>query len=227
MPPPATTTVGVSLSPWEKPLFYYGVIGLFFFSIVMTHYEQKSLGKELKRKAPFSFGTRPSSLTTNNVPKSCPSLRYARLTCPLWNPDIAGGGVGVDYRVRWIFNHQHVQDREKSCRTVNYLFREFHPRIGFGANVFMVLVSGLYVALYSNRILLPEPEITFPYSNCTEQNWECYFEPLSRCTVNDTNEILATDGGVYGSQHLNASHRILRGKKVKMQKKAREKLIFP
>jgi hypothetical protein len=215
MPSPATTA-GATLSPWKKTLFYYGVVGLLFFSIGLTHYEQKSLGKELKRRAPFSFGTRPSSwTTTNNVHKSCPSLRYARLTCPLWNPDIAGGGVGVDYRVRWISNHQNVQNQENTCRTVNYLFREFHPRIGFGANVFMVLVSGLYVALYSNRVLLPEPEIPFPYSNCTGQGWECYFEPLSRCTVNDTNEILTANGGVYGSQYLNASHRILRGKKVR------------
>jgi hypothetical protein len=63
--------------------------------------------------------------------------------------------------------------------------------------------------------LLPEPEIPFLYSNCTEQNWECYFEPLSRCTVSDAEEILTVSGGVYGTQYLNTSHQVLRGKKVR------------
>ena len=77
----------------------------------------------------------------------------------------------------------------------------------------MVIVSSMYAALYSNRVFLLEPESPFRYANCTDQSWECYFQPLSRCTVNDTIEVAETLGHGYGSDLTNASARVLRKSK--------------
>ena len=144
----------------------------------------------------------------------CQALQYAKLTCPSWDPDFEDGGEGVDYRVRWIDNHQNARNDNRSCQNSNYFFRAFHGQIGFGANVYMVVQSSLYIALYSNRIFLLEPEVPFLYGGCKDHNWECYFQPLSRCTAGDAEAIVAGTGSEYGDQHLNASHKVLRASKV-------------
>jgi hypothetical protein len=71
--------------------------------------------------------------------------------------------------------------------------------------------------LYSDRIFLLNDNVPFRYANCSSdsasssmlQTWECYFMPLSRCTLRDAERI-----GLYGEDYLNASHRVLKADKV-------------
>ena len=169
------------------------------------------------------LGTSLSSLrldVESSFGRKCQALQYADLTCPTWDPDSEDGGPEVDYRVRWIDNHQNARNGNRSCQNSNYLFRPFQrDGIGFGANVYLVVQSSLYIALYSDRIFLFEPEVPFGYGGCTEQNWECYFQPLSRCKTEDAEAIVAANGGEYGEDHLNPSHKVLRASKVRRRKR--------
>jgi hypothetical protein len=149
--------------------------------------------------------------------RQCPALKYATITCPTWDDQQDDGGSDVDYRVRWIYDHQNP--RESSCEDVNYLFRSHLDYIGFGGDIYLVLASALYLALYSDRIFLLNNNVAFRYANCssgpdttTIQTWECYFMPLSRCTIQDAEQI-----GQYGEDYLNASHRVLKADKVVCQ----------
>jgi hypothetical protein len=149
--------------------------------------------------------------------RQCPALRYATITCPTWDDQQDDGGSDVDYRVRWIYNHQNPK---YSCEDVNYLFRSHLNYIGFGGDIYLVLASALYLALYSDRIFLLNDNVPFRYANCSSapgstmlQTWECYFMPLSRCTIRDAERI-----GQFGEDYLNASHRVLKADKVVCQR---------
>jgi hypothetical protein len=145
----------------------------------------------------------------------CPALQYATITCPTWDVHQDDGGVDVDYRVRWIYNNQNPRGR--SCEDVNYLFRSHLDYIGFGGDIYLVLASALYLAMYSDRIFLLNDNVPFRYANCSSdpasstmlQTWECYFLPLSRCSIRDAERI-----GRYGEDYLNTSHRVLKADKV-------------
>jgi len=125
--------------------------------------------------------------------QACPALRYAHVNCPVWNNSHDDGGPGVDYRVRWV----HKNQNPPNCSQANYLIRGFTHWIGFGANVALTVESTMYIALYSHRIMLLDPNTPFRHSHCEEKTWECYFQPLSHCTIADAEAIVKSRGGVY------------------------------
>jgi len=141
---------------------------------------------------------------------TCPSLQYANVRCPVWDSNHHDGGPGVDYRVRWIHHHQNPLN----CSQANYFIRPMIDWIGFGANVMMSVESGMYISLYSDRILLLDPDSRFRYASCEKQTWDCYFEPLSNCTVGDAEAIVASRGGEYDTRLTNPDDRVLRPSRV-------------
>jgi hypothetical protein len=142
--------------------------------------------------------------------ETCPSMRYARFNCPIWDPEEPDGGSGVDARVRWVHAHQNPRD----CGSANYLIRALNPRIGFGANIKLTVESTMYIALYTNRTFLLDPDFKFRYANCSSRDWSCYFEPLSNCTVDDAEAIVGANGGEYGTHLRRMDHRVIRTQKV-------------
>jgi hypothetical protein len=139
-------------------------------------------------------------------PAQCASLKYATMTCPTWDPTKPDGGQDVDFRVRWMHKHQHPAD----CRAANYLIKPLSLHCGFGANMQLTFMSGLYVTMYANRIFLLDPIIPFRYANCEKREWSCYFEPLSSCTLEDADQILNVTGLGYQTMLLDPEHRVLR-----------------
>jgi len=66
---------------------------------------------------------------------------------------------------------------------------------GFGASLYAGTAAGfISAAVPFDRVFLITPG-SFPSGKCggEEKGWECYFEPLSRCTYEDTNAIIAQD----------------------------------
>ena len=144
---------------------------------------------------------------------TCPALAHAKITCPTWDPAQEDGGPDADLRVRWIARHQNARGR--GCDEVNYLFRSHHDFIGFGAGVYLNLVSSLYMALYSDRVFLLDDATPFRYADCEPQTWECYFLPLSRCTTADVEASIESGRRSYGGDFLNPSDHVIRASKVR------------
>ena len=152
--------------------------------------------------------------------RACAALQHAKITCPAWDPAQEDGGVDVDLRVRWI--HRHQNPSSKSCDEVNYLFRSHNDYIGFGADVYLMMVSTLYMALYSDRVFLVDGNVPFRYADCEPQSWQCYFLPLSRCTIADVEASVKNGRRAYGGDFLNASHHVIRASKVCGGKETRD-----
>lgn len=144
------------------------------------------------------------------APAQCASARYEKMTCPSWDPAVPDGGPDVDYRLRWMYQHQHPQN----CSEENYLIRALTPRIGFGANMVLTMESSMYMAMYTNRIFLLDPDRPFRYADCQDKQWDCYFQPLSNCTIRDAEEITRQRGGRYDQVVHDPAHRVIRCERV-------------
>lgn len=84
---------------------------------------------------------------------------------------------------RHIYNHQHPAN----CNSSRFLIitRQWHGGLGstIHINAFMLLR-----ALQTGRILIESNDIKWGLTNpssCSQQNWSCYFAPLTNCTLPD------------------------------------------
>jgi len=134
----------------------------------------------------------------------CPSMKYAKVTCPRWDNTKPDGGDDVDYRVRWIYENQHP----KNCSSANYILRGFQER-SFGCNFDWVIVSSLVLTLRSNRVFVIDTQEPFWQAGCPTKDWDCYYEPISNCTVKDVEGVVQAEGGKYGSEWVDPSHRVV------------------
>lgn len=158
----------------------------------------------LRAESKNAYGDGTNRASSAAVKPTCPALDHAKITCPMWDPAQKNGGPDVDARVRWIHRHQNPPASSQGCDELNYLFRAHHEYIGFGADVYLVMVSTLYMALYSDRIFLVDNNVPFRYADCEPQTWQCYFLPLSRCTIADVEASVEAGRRSYGSDYLNA-----------------------
>jgi hypothetical protein len=159
------------------------------------------------------LATKDEGYTRKGGEEMCPSMRYARFNCPVWDPEEPDGGSGVDARVRWVQAHQNPRD----CGSANYLIRGLVPIIGFGANIKLTVESTMYIALYTNRIFLLDTDLPFRYANCSSRDWSCYFEPLSKCTTADADAVVKSEGYHYGQFLMEKDHRVIRTYRVSVR----------
>jgi len=160
---------------------------------------------------------RPQDVNTtgdsNSNTNACPALQYATVNCPVWDSEAKDGGTGVDYRVKWI----HQKQNPENCSDANFLIRALVPRIGFGANVMLSVESTMYVSNYADRIFLLDPTVPFRFASCEKKTWDCYFEPLSHCTIEDAEAIVASRGGEYDTMLFQPEHRVIRTQSVSQE----------
>lgn len=62
------------------------------------------------------------------------------------------------------------------------------------------------------RIFLLDPTVPFKFATCENKTWDCYFEPLSNCTIQDAEMIAAKHG--YGQMMMKKEDQVLRPVKV-------------
>lgn len=80
-----------------------------------------------------------------------------------------------------IYKHQHPKD----CRTAKFLVVEKEFESGLGSTI-NAKASMFLFALSVGRVLIDHPDIVWGMTNpktCTEQDWSCYFAPLTNCTL--------------------------------------------
>lgn len=160
----------------------------------------------------FSLYLVPSSSRCNETFRNPPEFIDRHSSYSLWpgliSPHSLKYGqslLGMEPALRKVWYHQHPSD----CTRVKYLisegwFQEFGLELhGHGV--------ALGLALDTNRVFLQEDGWTWRYRNehCKNQNlenWECYFEPFSKCTLKDAIVSHLKAQKVYGNSHQNHAH---------------------